>query len=152
MGFYSPATLVKDAQRHGLKIRPIDVLRSDWLCTLEAGGSREPILRMGLRYVRGLREEAAKEIMTARTHRAFDSVDDLLRRVPALRRDELVTLAQVGALNHLQSHCPDLHLKDARMHRRDVAISLRRSASRRRLAPRPCWARSRPASSPSRPC
>src|SRR5204862_1464318 len=54
MGFYSPATLVKDAQRHGLKIRPIDILRSDWLCTLEPGGSRQPILRMGLRYVRGL--------------------------------------------------------------------------------------------------
>src|SRR5205814_1627120 len=79
MGFYSPATIVKDAQRHGLKIRPIDILRSDWLCTLEPGGSRQPILRMGLRYVRGLREEAGREIMTARTHRAFDSVDDLLR-------------------------------------------------------------------------
>src|SRR5436190_21485547 len=35
MGFYSPATLVKDAQRHGLKIKPIDVTKSDWLCTVE---------------------------------------------------------------------------------------------------------------------
>src|SRR5207245_10665259 len=60
---------------------------------------------------------------TARTHRAFDSVDDLLRRVPALRRDELVTLAQVGALNHLQSD-----FKVARMHRRDALWQVERAA------------------------
>src|SRR5438874_6830290 len=128
MGFYSPATLVKDAQRHGLKIRPIDILCSDWLCTLEPGDAREPILRMGLRYVRGLREEAAKEIVAARAGRDFVSVDDLVRRVPALRRDELVTLAQVGALNHLQSHCPDFYLKCARMHRRYALWHVERAA------------------------
>src|SRR5256714_9465451 len=123
MGFYSPATLVEDAQRHGLKIWPIDILRSDWLCTLEPGGSREPILRMGLRYVRGLREEADKEIVAARARRAFVSVDDVVRRVPALRRDELVMLAQVGALNHLQSH-----FENARMHRRDALWQVERAA------------------------
>src|SRR5438445_306770 len=84
MGFYSPATLVKDAQRHGLKIRPIDILRSEWLCTLEPGDAREPILRMGLRYVRGLREEAAKEIVAVRAGRDFVSVDDLVAREPAV--------------------------------------------------------------------
>jgi error-prone DNA polymerase len=59
MGFYHPATLVKDAQRHGLKIKPIDVTRSDWKCTLEKHESRI-CLRLGMRYVKGLREEAAK--------------------------------------------------------------------------------------------
>ena len=54
MGFYSPATLVKDAQRHGLKVKPIDVTKSDWLCTLEP--ERQPMLRLGMRYVRGMRE------------------------------------------------------------------------------------------------
>src|SRR5881409_2308865 len=46
MGFYSPATLVKDAQRHGLKVKPIDVTKSDWLCTLKGGA-----MRVGMRYV-----------------------------------------------------------------------------------------------------
>ena len=42
MGFYSAATLVKDAQRHGLKVKPVDVLRSEWLCTLEPGNNLPP--------------------------------------------------------------------------------------------------------------
>src|SRR5262249_31056489 len=55
MGFYSPAILVKDAQRHGLRVLPVDVLRSEWNCTIEG---EDRALRLGLRYVRGLREEA----------------------------------------------------------------------------------------------
>ena len=55
MGFYSPATLVKDAQMHGLKVRPIDVTHSGWNCTLERDEDKL-VLRMGLRYVRGLRQ------------------------------------------------------------------------------------------------
>src|SRR5207253_2168035 len=61
MGFYHPATVVKDAQRHGVEVRPIDVPRSDWKCTLEDGA-----LRLGLRYVLGLRAEAAADY--AATH------------------------------------------------------------------------------------
>src|SRR5947208_2350296 len=57
MGFYHPATVVKDAQRHGVEVRPIDVTRSDWKCTLEDGA-----LRLGLRYVLGLRAEAAARL------------------------------------------------------------------------------------------
>src|SRR5207253_11460025 len=53
MGFYHPATLVKDAQRHGLRVRPIDVTQSDWLCTLEKV-DRKLVMRLGLRYVKGL--------------------------------------------------------------------------------------------------
>src|SRR6516162_7643682 len=81
MGFYHPATLVKDAQRHGLKVRPIDVTCSDWRCTLEAH-KREICLRMGLLYVKGLREEAGQAIVQERARRPFASVDDLVKRVP----------------------------------------------------------------------
>ena len=57
MGFYHPATIVKDAQRHGQRILPIDVTRSDWLCTVEEVGDSGWAVRLGLRYVKGLREE-----------------------------------------------------------------------------------------------
>jgi error-prone DNA polymerase len=215
MGFYHPATIVKDAQRHGLKILPIDVMKSDWLCVLEpivgahastigeetvvgcsslvVGGEKaisgEPsavsqnskvaieaktinvaadietasvevpwdeiasltrrcpypvarhtvtpvaqqrknedhgvsrglasksmeapegrkkitlnpatglALRLGLKYVRGLREAAAQALVRERSLAPFASIHDLTRRVPELRKDELTTLAEVGALN-----------------------------------------------------
>ena len=114
MGFYHPATIVKDAQRHGLRVRPVDVTRSDWPCTLECEcGSHAPhdrpgcniSLRMGLRYVRGLREEAALSLVSERDRKPFSSVDDLARRVPELRRNELNTLAQIGALNCIGGSC-----------------------------------------------
>src|SRR5260370_39713906 len=54
MGFYSPAVLVKDAQRHGLRVKPIDVQISDWPCTVEHELDDSLLLRMGLAYVRGL--------------------------------------------------------------------------------------------------
>jgi len=187
MGFYSPATIVKDAQRHGLRLLPIDIANSDWNCTLEQvpssarvpsetvantrspalhknlviappgrkrgaeeslspilhawrmqllspgnlpeaaaerrqmeyqapeGGKivalREPsetaesapALRMGLRYVRGLRQETAKSLLLERRRAPFTSIHDLTRRVPELRRDELTTLAEIGALNAVAS-------------------------------------------------
>lgn len=55
LGFYSPATLVKDAQRHGLRVRPINITRSDWDCSLEHDGDKITV-RVGLRYVRGLQQ------------------------------------------------------------------------------------------------
>jgi DNA polymerase III alpha subunit len=218
MGFYHPATLVKDAQRHGLKILPIDATKSDWLCTLETVVSRQssgqettlsprssavsqaklaerkvvlvnqfiagqgfdphsetfvsmaPVaaeaetispqpsnldqptwkeigafsrprpnpspsarresneprnssvskpalsgaeeaygekkqlaLRLGLNYVRGLREAAAQALVRERSLAPFQSIHDLTRRVPELRKDELTTLAEVGALNSVSS-------------------------------------------------
>ncbi len=238
MGFYHPATIVKDAQLHGLKILPIDVTKSDWLCTMEAVGkpvvgrrslvvgeaqaiSRQPsalsqadpkvrlvnrfiagsgfdpssnpscltgisadetnaapptnpetascteipweeigaythspratrnlknsakachfeqseepaslprtappltnfqseiinrkspilALRLGLKYVRGLRESAAQALVRERSLAPFQSIHDVTRRVPELRKDELTTLAEIGALNSVgnspQSH------------------------------------------------
>src|SRR5437879_2036589 len=97
MGFYHPATIIKDAQRHGLRILPIDIARSQWLCTIEQGAGARPVVRLGLRYVRGLREAAARAIVRAREERPFASIHDLARRA-GLERDELTTLAAVGAL------------------------------------------------------
>jgi error-prone DNA polymerase len=101
MGFYSPAVLVKDAQRHGLRVRPIDVQRSEWLCTLEAEVDRSVSLRLGMNYAKGLRQSSAEALIAARGAADFKSVDDLARRVPELNRKELVALAQIGALNSL---------------------------------------------------
>jgi error-prone DNA polymerase len=98
MGFYQPATLVKDAQRHGLKIKPIDVTCSNWLCKLEKQTGSFSV-RLGLRYAKGLREDAASEIVRERSIRPFISIDDLKRRVPGMRKTELAALAEIGALN-----------------------------------------------------
>ena len=95
MGFYHPATIVKDAQRHGQRILPVDVTRSDWLCTVELNA-----VRLGLRYVRGLRESAAKALVAARAERLFASPVDVAHRVP-LDRAERETLASIGAFASL---------------------------------------------------
>jgi error-prone DNA polymerase len=210
MGFYQPFTIIKDAQRHGLKVLPVDVTRSDWHCTVEREGigcresgvgnkeirgqrsevrdqesleqklegsnqvflppsscrdemfivtgnhkfseaplgakefrsygasdqsvqpgsiniqplcgcakidgvlgersnslhptpnTQNPSLRLGLLCVKGLREEAGRAIVRAQAERPFTSLDDLHRRVPELRRDELRKLAAVGALNSIK--------------------------------------------------
>jgi error-prone DNA polymerase len=100
MGFYAPATLVKDAQRHGLHFNPIDVTRSDWLCCIqEENGERR--VRLGLNYVKGLREQPARAILAARAQAPFASIQDLVNRVPELRKDELRKLSEIGALNFI---------------------------------------------------
>lgn len=97
MGFYSPSTLVKDAQRHGLRVLPVDVTVSAWLCDIEPrDGVR--CLRLGLNYVKGLRKATGEAIVAARP---FSSIDDLKRRVPALSKEELYRLAELGALNKI---------------------------------------------------
>ncbi|HEV2056474.1 MAG TPA: error-prone DNA polymerase [Methylomirabilota bacterium] len=93
MGFYHPATIVGDAARHGQVIRPLDINHSDWLCAIEADGT----VRLGLRYVRGLREEAGRLM---ERERPFSSADDLVRRA-GLHRDEVARLAEIGALASL---------------------------------------------------
>jgi len=100
MGFYAPATLVKDAQRHGLHFKPIDVTQSDWRCTIE-NHTGEKYVRLGLNYVKGLREQAAKAILDARASAPFSSIQDLVDRVPELRKDELRKLSEIGALNFI---------------------------------------------------
>ncbi|HXM77894.1 MAG TPA: error-prone DNA polymerase [Thermoanaerobaculia bacterium] len=92
MGFYHPATLVKDAQRHGTPAFPIDVARSGWRCRWEAGG-----VRIGLRYVQGLREATGERIESEQARAPFTGVEDLAGRC-GLRPDELERLAHAGAL------------------------------------------------------
>jgi DNA-directed DNA polymerase III PolC len=210
MGFYRPATIVKDAQRHGLKIFPIDAMKSEWNCTVvsrrssvvrEVVGREEkdswengddflkpinpaaqwrknvahgvsrgtcaeeseapegrknlllgnctdggrdahptaggpalseaegtPALRLGLRYVRGLREEAARAIIRQRNTAPFTSIHDLVHRVPELRRDELNTLAEIGALNSVSSfQFPLPSSGRGKLHRRDALWQIERS-------------------------
>jgi error-prone DNA polymerase len=102
MGFYAPAVLIKDAQRHGLRVRPIDVQRSEGLCTLESEPDGSLSLRLGLNYAKGLRKSPAEALLVARIHDGpFQSVDDMAQRVPSFNRKELVALARIGALNSL---------------------------------------------------
>jgi error-prone DNA polymerase len=142
MGFYHPATLVKDAQRRGVRFHPIDVQQSDWLCRVEDDGA----IRLGLMYVNGLRKdvgqamaafdrtkmltppllctkcgaddesmiEVVSDSRESRTYFCnicshdwtvqlrpagrFRSIEDVVQRT-GLHRDELTTLADIGALN-----------------------------------------------------
>jgi error-prone DNA polymerase len=148
MGFYHPATLVKDAQRHGVSFTPIDVQESDWECRVEPDGR----VRLGLMYVNGLRSEVGRliarrspasgirypvtgtrcpkcgnedasmmedtpqqtrfcnicahewtpsaPVVVEETSTPYASIEDLIART-RLRRDELATLAEIGALNSL---------------------------------------------------
>jgi error-prone DNA polymerase len=100
MGFYSPATLVKDAQRHGQRFRPVDILRSDYLCTVESEG-KSKYVRLGFNYVRGLTSATAQHIEAERRNAPFASMRDLVRRIPELQKNELAALAELGALNAL---------------------------------------------------
>jgi error-prone DNA polymerase len=108
MGFYAPATLVKDAQRRGVRFAPVDVQVSDWPCTLQDDGA----IRLGLMYVQGLRAEIGAKITREKdvgclfhgkrhpTSFPFSSMDDLVART-GIRRDELRVLAESGALASL---------------------------------------------------
>jgi error-prone DNA polymerase len=144
MGFYHPSTLVKDAQRHGLKVLPMDVTRSDWKCSLETVTSRQlPVagtrnsaadfqniaLRLGLKYARGLREPAAQALVRERSLAPFTSVQDLARRVPELRKDELTTLAEIGALNSVASCKSPVasERQQIQSHRRDALWQVERA-------------------------
>jgi error-prone DNA polymerase len=99
MGFYTPATIVKDAQRHGVKILPVCVQESDWRCTVVDDNT----FRLGLCIVNGLRQEHAEHLVKQRQHRPFDSLDDFKRRV-SLAKDEMRVLAELGALNCFAEH------------------------------------------------
>jgi error-prone DNA polymerase len=112
MGFYSPATLVKDAQRHGQRFRPVDVLRSDYRCTVEVEGKAKYV-RLGLNYVRGLASATARKIEYERKQEPFRSLRDLIRRIPELQKDEIDALAELGALNALPKQKSDRHRRGA---------------------------------------
>ena len=106
MGFYAPAQLVQDAQRHGVCVRPVDVCFSEYDCTLESAGDEappHPALRLGLRMVKGLSQQAAVRIVSARRVRPFAQVQDLVTRAH-LKRNDKTALAEAGALQTLAGH------------------------------------------------
>ncbi|PYL02990.1 MAG: error-prone DNA polymerase, partial [Verrucomicrobia bacterium] len=122
MGFYTPATIVKDAQRHGVKVKPVCVMKSNWRCSvisdqrpspqsspwLGRGGREASVrvvdaVRLGFCVVNGLREEHGEELVRQRQDRQFESLEDFKRRVP-LTKDEVRTLAELGALNCFAEH------------------------------------------------
>ncbi|HVJ91761.1 MAG TPA: error-prone DNA polymerase, partial [Labilithrix sp.] len=120
MGFYSPSTLLQDAQRHGVELLPIDVNASDWDCTCvrRSRGPRGAVaaqdansktnstaIRLGLRLISGLGEPAGRRIEHARAERPFVSVDDVVARA-RLGKVESMALAESGALDRLVATGP----------------------------------------------
>jgi error-prone DNA polymerase len=118
MGFYHPSTIVKDAQRHGLRVKPVDVTCSVWDCTIEYDKSQ--LLRLGFRYVKGLGRAAADALITERKRLPFQSISDLGVRVPQLSKAEFRTLAQIGALNNIEKK-NGIHRRDALWHSQKAA-------------------------------
>jgi error-prone DNA polymerase len=125
MGFYTPSQLVQDARRHGVEVRPVDALSSEWECTLEtttppsAGASGtppyqggeslvQPAVRLGFLLVQGLSQAGAERVVAARKILSFDGVEDLARRAELNRRD-LKCLAAAGALEALSGHRRDAY-------------------------------------------
>jgi error-prone DNA polymerase len=101
MGFYSPATLLQDAKREGRNVtaNPVCVQHSDWACTVEDAKT----IRLGLRYVRSVREAAAQHLLATRREKPFASLDDFLRRTD-FTATERRALAAVGALDVFSHH------------------------------------------------
>ncbi len=102
MGFYSSATLVKDGKRHGVKFRPVCIVKSDWLCAVEPDNS----IRLGFCMVRGVNQTTAQTMLEQRQQSSFSSIADFKLRT-GFNKDELRTLAEIGALNSLAKHRRD---------------------------------------------
>jgi error-prone DNA polymerase len=103
MGFYGPSQLVQDAKRHGVEVRPVDVMASDWHCSLEPDKDHEPALRLGLRMVKGMSHGGAERLVKARRLAGFRDVEDMAHRARLGRRD-LEALAAADALRNLGGH------------------------------------------------
>src|SRR5438477_2598375 len=99
MGFYTPATIVKDASRHRIRMQPVCVRESEWRCKVVS----DDTVRLGFCVVNGLRKEHGERLVEERSIASFQSLDDLKRRV-ALTKEELRTLAELGALNCFAEH------------------------------------------------
>ena len=103
LGFYSPSQLVQDAQRHGVEVRPVDVMDSDWDCSLEDAVGGQAAVRLGLRMVSGLSSVEGGRLMAARVQGAFVDAEDLARRA-SLDRQTMEQLAAADALMGLSGH------------------------------------------------
>jgi error-prone DNA polymerase len=103
MGFYAPAQLLRNVRRSGVEVRPVDVNRSQWESTLEAGSAGQPALRLGLCLAGGLGRDTGMRVLAARGQQAFASVEDLHVRT-GLQQYELGILAAAGALAGIAGH------------------------------------------------
>jgi error-prone DNA polymerase len=99
MGFYSPATIVTDAHRHGVKVKPVCAATSEWNCAVIS----DDTIRLGFCVVNGLQREHADDLVRERNAQPFTSLDNFRKRVP-LTKDELRGLANLGALNCFEEH------------------------------------------------
>jgi error-prone DNA polymerase len=99
MGFYTSATLVKDAGRHGVRVQPVCVMQSDWRCTVVSNDT----IRLGFCIVNGLRKEHGENLVRQREAAGFSSLEEFKRQVE-LTKEELRTLAELGALNCFAEH------------------------------------------------
>jgi error-prone DNA polymerase len=99
MGFYTPATIVKDAQRHTVRMLPVCARESGWFCTVVT----DDTVRLGFCLVNGLRKEHGEALVAERERASFASLEDFKRRVQ-LTKEELRTLAELGALNCFAEH------------------------------------------------
>jgi error-prone DNA polymerase len=112
-GFYAPGTLVEDARRHGVEVRPVDVTRSGWEAMLERrDSSSAPAVRLGLRSVRGLGATARDRLEQALALGPFTSIDDVVRR-SGLDQRGLRHLAEAGAFDALLPQEPDVRQRRA---------------------------------------
>ena len=110
MGFYSPSQLIQDVRRHQVEVRPIDVIHSDWDHTLEAdfalpcdNPEQQPAIRLGLRLVKGLSQQGAERLVSARQQQPFGSLAELKYRA-RLNQKDLDALAHANALAALSGN------------------------------------------------
>lgn len=103
MGFYSPPELVQDALRHGVVVKAVDVLASNWHCSMEETPKEELALRLGFRMAKGLSESGVKRLIEVRALRHHESIEALLLAADLSRKD-MTALAASGALESLAGH------------------------------------------------
>jgi error-prone DNA polymerase len=103
LGFYTPSQLVQDAKRHGVEVRAVDVMASEWNCTLEETAGEQPAVRLGLRLVSGLSSDAGQRLVAARGAHRFESADELARHA-RLDQQAMRQLAAADALQALSGH------------------------------------------------
>ena len=107
MGFYAPAQLVRDARLHGVEVRPVDINRSQWDCTLEKAGAPHHAVRLGFCMVRSLKRQDAEQLVDRRTYdriaatrseKTFRSIEDIWRRADV----PMATLYHITAADGFQ--------------------------------------------------
>jgi error-prone DNA polymerase len=103
MGFYSASQLTQDTRRHDVEVRSVDINQSNWDCTLEVRDDGRPALRLGLRMVKGLSEEAGQRVVEQRGAAGYQGIQALVEAV-GLDKRELGVLASAGALEVLEGH------------------------------------------------